>query len=665
MAPSLPVGFDDIQTAQSKWDRLVNVIAVVVDALAPKPSGGSSYVSTFTLKDNDFSSAAWNGLKIRYFNNNETHVPAPQHGDVVLLRQIRIRTYQAATVGLCTQNDFVPWVIFQKAPNPRLSPQISMHPNTQKLTATEKSYAFTLIGAGSSMPTGQPFKISAAAAAAPSRSNISKPPTSRGRRKFSLIKDISCGTFVDLVVEVVKTYPEDYQRFLLYVTDYTRNKQLYNYVSEGGGSRDGDEYGYTSRPKRDWPGPFGQMSLQVTLWEPHSHYARQNIKENDLVLLQNVNVKIGRMSGAMEGSLHTDRHYPEKVRVIPINDNDSEDDVKQLVRRKLEYWRRIRAEKSKLEGKNFKKRKASDNNEQPQHMSKMARKQLAQQKRREQEKLDKQSRREDDQPEIEMSFQAKRDQLNPYIRANNPAIPCRSISDILSNESHTNVSPDGIEYRLPFQNLRYKASVRVVDFFPPKLEDFAVQYDAHRAVLSDTDGSMVSDSDEEINSDSARISRRKRWEWRFCLLVEDAGPGMHYNRNAKRERMKLFVTGHDAECLLCLDPVNLRKNPGALSDLREKLFILWGDLEERKSANNATEINANVNINNTDTDKQVSASTKPFICCIKEFGVRNSSAIRSSADEEMEVDDRSGSESGSGSAFGWERRFRMFGTTIM
>ncbi|KGQ01061.1 hypothetical protein PAAG_12255 [Paracoccidioides lutzii Pb01] len=122
MAPSLPVGFDDIQTAQSKRDRLVNIIAVVVDALAPKPSGGSSYVSTFTLKDSDFSSAAWNGLKIRYFNNNETHVPAPQRGDVVLLRQIRIRTYQAATVGLCTQNDFVPWVIFQKAPNPRLSP---------------------------------------------------------------------------------------------------------------------------------------------------------------------------------------------------------------------------------------------------------------------------------------------------------------------------------------------------------------------------------------------------------------------------------------------------------------------------------------------------------------------------------------------------------------
>ncbi|EEH44823.2 uncharacterized protein PADG_01112 [Paracoccidioides brasiliensis Pb18] len=316
----------------------------------------------------------------------------------------------------------------------------------------------------------------------------------------------------------------------------------------------------------------------------------------------------------MEGSLHTDRHYPEKVRVIPINDNDSEDDVKQLVRRKLEYWRRIRAEKSQLEGKNFKKRKASDNNEQPQHMSKMARKQLAQQKRREQEKLDKQRKREEDPPgNLKVPPGGKRDQLNPY------------------------------------------TSVRVVDFFPPKLEDFGVQYDAHRAVLFRYDGSMR----------LRKISRRKRWEWRFCLLVEDAGPGMHYNRNAKRERMKLFVTGHDAECLLCLDPVNLRKNPGALSDLREKLFILWGDLEERKSANNATEINANVNINNTDTDKQVSASTKPFICCIKEFGVRNSSAIRSSADEEMEVDDRSGSESGSGSAFGWERRFRMFGTTIM
>ncbi|OAX76901.1 hypothetical protein ACJ72_08806, partial [Emergomyces africanus] len=88
----------------------------------------------------------------------------------------------------------------------------------------------------------------------------------------------------------------------------------------------------------------------------------------------------------------------------------------------------------------------------------------------------------------------------------------------------------------------------------------------------------------------------------------------------------------------------LRENPALLSDLREKLFILWGDLEERKRAPDP------------DPNKQIaSASTKPFICCIKEFGVKISCfppEDDTSADEEE-------------CRFGWKRRFCMFGTTIV
>ncbi|KKZ60692.1 hypothetical protein EMCG_04619 [[Emmonsia] crescens] len=626
MAPSIPLGFDDIQTALSKRDRLVNIIAVVVDALPPTLSGGSSYVSTFTLKDNDFSSEAWNGLKIRYFNNDESYLPAPQHGDVVLLRQIKVRLFQGGVIGLCSQRDFTPWIIFRKGPNPKANPQITMRPGTRDLTSIEKSYALALIGMDSPISTNhQPFQVQQATTPAPSLPLANKPTTPRGRPKFSLIKDLSCGIFVDLVAQ-----------------------QLFNYTSKEGRPHDGDEYGYASRSNRDWPGPYGQMTLQVTLWEPHSQYARQNIKENDFVLLQNVNIKTGRISGVMEGSLHTDRRYPEKIQVIPMNDNDSDEDIKKLVKRKLEYWKRIRAENPGLHSNDINKRKAAENDEQPRNLVKGAKKRLAEQKKRLREK----SKRDEDQPEIATSFQAKRDQLNDYIRAHNPSIPCRSISDILSNESHTNISPDGIEYRLPFQNLRYKASVRVVDFFPPRLEDFAVQYDVERAMLSDTEFSVSSTDENETDS-------CKRWEWRFCLLVEDAGPGTHYNRNGPRERMKLYVSNNDAVFLLRLDAVNLRENPATLSDLREKLFILWGDLEERKSANNTTASNSSGNANgnapNPDPKKEIaSASTKPFVCCIKEFGVKSS---RSSDEGTSDDNDECG--------FGWKRRFCLFGTTIV
>lgn len=106
-----------------------------------------------------------------------------------------------------------------------------------------------------------------------------------------------------------------------------------------------------------------------------------------------------------------------------------------------------------------------------------------------------------------------------------------------------NSGPEGVEYRLPFQNLRYKASVRVVDFFPPRLEDFAVAYNPEYAMLSDAE----SDEDSSMG--------QQRWEWRFCLLVEDGGPNARYKKGENRDRLKLFVAGQDAVFLLGIDAV--------------------------------------------------------------------------------------------------------------
>jgi len=53
---------------------------------------------------------------------------------------------------------------------------------------------------------------------------------------------------------------------------------------------------------------------------------------------------------------------------------------------------------------------------------------------------------------------------------------------------------------------------------------------------------------------------------------------------------------------------SLRRDPTALNNLRERLFILWGNLEELKSAGKLT--------------PETPPSSIPFECCIKEYGVQ-------------------------------------------
>jgi len=62
-----------------------------------------------------------------------------------------------------------------------------------------------------------------------------------------------------------------------------------------------------------------------------------------------------------------------------------------------------------------------------------------------------------------------------------------------------------------------------------------------------------------------------------------------------------------------------------LKALREKLFFLWGELEEDKKSGALASGNQTKN--------------KPFICCIQEYGVRDESD-------------------------GWIRMHKMFSTTI-
>ena len=104
---------------------------------------------------------------------------------------------------------------------------------------------------------------------------------------------------------------------------------------------------------------------------------------------------------------------------------------------------------------------------------------------------------------------------------------------------------------------------------------------------------------------------------------------------------------------------SLRKSSTALAKLREKLFLLWGDLEERKTTNLAAL--KEVDGNSRPTEKGKAPNNLPFECCLKEYGVKKKTpdtVEKDGKDDKLESADEN-------EGWVWERRWRMFGTTII
>ena len=86
--------------------------------------------------------------------------------------------------------------------------------------------------------------------------------------------------------------------------------------------------------------------------------------------------------------------------------------------------------------------------------------------------------------------------------------------------------------------------MRVVDFWPPRLEDFARSL--NDATYNDTP--YDTNDDEDYLAESPVT---KSWEWVFCLLVEDATTPS--SMKDPQTRLNLLVTQSDAEFLLKMD----------------------------------------------------------------------------------------------------------------
>ncbi|KAK4694923.1 protection of telomeres protein 1, partial [Lecanoromycetidae sp. Uapishka_2] len=203
-----------------------------------------------------------------------------------------------------------------------------------------------------------------------------------------------------------------------------------------------------------------------------------------------------------------------------------------------------------------------------------------------------------------------------------------------------------------------------------KVNDFVHLRNSEYDILSDA-GSISNESDDDdpaaSHDNDSGIEDERRWEWRFGLVLEDAMG----SKSEKKATMEVFVVGQDAECLLKLDAENLRKSPEALETLREKLFLLWGDLEERKSREPA--VFKQIDPNPRSPRKGELPKSKPFECCLKEYGVKRK-VKQSNSTEESESGNDGDSESENcndqkrvkrRNDWVWERKWRMFGCTIV
>lgn len=117
------------------------------------------------------------------------------------------------------------------------------------------------------------------------------------------------------------------------------------------------------------------------------------------------------------------------------------------------------------------------------------------------------------------------------------------VSSIFEPVYHNISTPDGpVRVPLPFNNMKYRAVVRVVDFRPNTLEEFAYpRKPSEYGALSD--GSDSSDDEADPRDRSAK------WEWRFKLLLEDAS----CRAGPKPARVWAYVDNAWAQCLTGLD----------------------------------------------------------------------------------------------------------------
>lgn len=249
--------------------------------------------------------------------------------------------YQNKPTGVVSQQSNVSWVIFRPEPSLSSSPFITSGPIPFEPSLKEKDQAQSLLDRVSAegITVQQPTSRGVPAFQQSSHVQASGPAPNSGGLPCTPIQFAKARLLCQLLGQVVSLNTYDSEKCTLYLTDFTENEELVNYKKPGEeddeSGPEGDRFSYVQKTK-NWPGPWGKLTIQVTLWEPHASYARQHLKAGDIALLTYARIKEGR--GGLEAAVHEDRRFPEKIHVRKV-DGGNDDRVQELMNRRTEYWK--------------------------------------------------------------------------------------------------------------------------------------------------------------------------------------------------------------------------------------------------------------------------------------------------------------------------------------
>ncbi|EGS18684.1 uncharacterized protein CTHT_0052910 [Thermochaetoides thermophila DSM 1495] len=584
--PPLPQRVDtirDLLDGKRPFGSLVCVVGLVKDQRLPKQTKGADWKSELTLYD----------LSIEYENDGivfsifrpQADMPMCNVGDIVFIIDAKLQHYNGRTSLITNQATIIQVYKACRIPEWPHPAEPALEPPTRRdkhsLTAEEHLYVSWMYHKIDKclLPTEEEFQQRAAQSL-----NV--------KEKFTLLKDVHEGQFCDLIVEVVREPHAFLDMVTLYVSDYTENSAFHPQAWDMVPNLAGDPYGYlpasSQASKKEWYGPHGKMSLQITCYEPHASFITNHVSAKQWVYLRNVQIKYGRDGKYLEGFMREERNISASRVNVQLMDTTNRDTVdprlKDAIRRKLEYGKKVKEDLRQIKAAQEAglKRKASEASVgEKQELNSKLRRQLKRRIREQKEKGGKQNREQ---------------QLNL-----NQAVTCEKHDDVPDSTIESILEPtiynptvdqQPVGLLLPFVCAKYQAFVRVVDFWPPNLEDFACSRKVSEFdMISDYDGSDMdssascskSEEDEAAESESRRI-----WEWRFFLQLEDPTPASDTSNsenstNKPRPRLWALVDNAEAQCLTGLDACDLRKDTRALATLRERMFTLWGNLEEVKT----------------------------------------------------------------------------------
>lgn len=311
-------GFTAIKDAKHEG-TVVNIIGVVVSQQGPRRTRGTDWSLNFTIQD-DFSAGSVGGsssMGCRVFKPSEATLPKiTSPGDIVILRNFKLNSWQGRMD--CVSNPSSGVLVFpaDKIPVPELSQAYML--------GTQRLFCHATHGAREASQAEQKAVLKMKHSSSGSAQDVQQHASlashnAAARRKEYPIEDLTEGTFSDIRAQVLNIYYSNHGTVELKVTDYTPNKDLYQYEDP---KTDPDLASW----HRGWPGPYGQYTLEVRLYEPHAAWARGHLSKGDFVYLRNVHMK---RSGAfhLEGAVHEDRRFPNQIDVSILKDEQKIEEI--------------------------------------------------------------------------------------------------------------------------------------------------------------------------------------------------------------------------------------------------------------------------------------------------------------------------------------------------